>query len=69
MLVACWAPDAVYLVEEGRLEPLVHDPQRVSLNSPTNTACTHRVVCANLGERFLSAFEHDAAGAAVPAPG
>lgn len=65
LLVGCWAPDAVYLVDNGRVDVLLEDPKRVSLNSPTNVAFipgSRRVVVANLGERFLSAFEHDAAG-------
>jgi sugar lactone lactonase YvrE len=66
LLVGCWAPDAIYVVDGERVDVLVEDPQRVSLNSPTNVAFvpgSRRVVVANFGERFLSAFEHDAAGA------
>lgn len=71
VLVACWAPDALFLIADERVEPLVTDPARVSLNSPTNAAFvpgTARVVCANIGERFLSTFEHASRGAALPAP-
>lgn len=71
MLVGCWAPDAIYLVDGERVDVLVEDPQRVSLNSPTNVAFvagSRRVVIANFGERFLSAFEHDAAGARPVGP-
>jgi gluconolactonase len=66
MLVGCWAPDAIYLVDGKRVHVLVEDRQRVLLNSPTNLAFvpgSHRVVTANFGERFLSVFEHDAGGA------
>jgi gluconolactonase len=72
LLVSCWAPDAVFLVGAG-CEPvlLVHDPQRFSLNQPTNIAFvpgTSTVIAANIGERFLSVFEHDTAGADLPRP-
>jgi sugar lactone lactonase YvrE len=72
LLVSCWAPDAVYLLEpDGRLRLLAHDPLRLSLNQPTNIAFvpgTPRLVAANIGERFLSALEHETPGAEIPRP-
>jgi gluconolactonase len=72
LLVSCWAPDAVFLVEPGRDPmPLVYDERRFMLNQPTNIAFvpgTSTVIAANIGERFLSVFEHDKEGAAMPRP-
>jgi gluconolactonase len=67
LLIACWAPDAVFVLEQdGRLRTLAHDPLRFVLNQPTNVAFmpgTAKLVAANIGERFLSVIEHDAPGA------
>jgi gluconolactonase len=72
LLVACWSPDAVFLVDSnGEVTLLAHDPIRFTFNQPTNVAFapgTTRVVAANIGERFLSSFEHDCAGGIVHRP-
>jgi gluconolactonase len=72
LLVSCWAPDAVFVLEpHGRLRLLVHDPHRFVLHEPTNIAFlpgTSRLVAANYGERFLSIFEHDTEGVPPPRP-
>lgn len=72
LLVSCWAPDAVFVLEaDGSLELLAHDPLRYVLHEPTNIAFvprTTRLVAANYGERFLSVLEHDTPGAPVPRP-
>ena len=62
LLVSCWAPDAVFRLEEnGELRVVVHDPLRVVLNQPTNIAFvpgTNRLAAANIGDRYLSVFEY-----------
>jgi gluconolactonase len=62
LLISCWAPDAVFRLEEnGELSVVVHDPLRVVLNQPTNIAFvpgTNRLVAANIGDRYLSVFEY-----------
>jgi len=71
LLISCWAPDALFLLESGRLRMLAHDPFRIALHEPTNVAFvpgTRRIVTANYGERFLSVLEHDARGAPLPRP-
>jgi gluconolactonase len=72
LLISCWAPDAVYLLEaRGEFRLLAHDPLRFVLNQPTNIAFvpgTRRLVAANIGERFLSILEHDTLGAEVARP-
>jgi gluconolactonase len=72
VLVACWAPDAIFVLEEdGRLATVAHDPLRYALHEPTNAAFvpgTATLVSANYGERFLSVLEHDCRGALVPRP-
>lgn len=71
LIVSCWAPDAIFIVEDGALEVLAHDPLRYSLHEPTNIAFvpgTSTLVSANYGERFLSVLEHDAPGAPLPRP-
>jgi gluconolactonase len=72
MLVSCWAPDAVFLVSrDGEPTCLVADPRRFVLNQPTNIAFipgSATVVAANIGERFLSVFEHESKGASLPRP-
>lgn len=72
LLVSCWAPDAVFVLEpDGELRLLAHDPLRYVLHEPTNIAFvpgTSRLVAANYGERFLSVLEHDAPAAPVPRP-
>jgi gluconolactonase len=72
LLISCWAPDAVFVLEpDGALRLLVHDPYRFVLNEPTNIAFlpgTSRLVAANYGERFLSVFDHDTEGAPPPRP-
>jgi sugar lactone lactonase YvrE len=72
LLISCWAPDAIYVLEPGgELRLLAHDPLRFVLNQPTNIAFvpgTARLVAANIGERFLSILEHETVGADVPRP-
>jgi gluconolactonase len=72
LLISCWAPDAVFVLEpDGALRLLVHDPRRFVLHEPTNIAFlpgTSRLVAANYGERFLSVFEHDTDGVPPPRP-
>lgn len=71
LLIACWAPDALFLLEPDGLRLLAHDPFRIMLHEPTNVAFvpgTQRMVTANYGERFLSVLEHDARGAPLPRP-
>jgi len=72
LLIACWAPDAVFLLEtSGELRVLAHDPLRFALHEPTNVAFvpgTRTVVSANYGERYLSVFEHESIGAPLPRP-
>lgn len=72
LLVCCWAPDAVFVLEaDGELRLLAHDPRRYVLHEPTNIAFvpgTSRLVAAAYGERFLSVLEHDTVGAPVPRP-
>jgi gluconolactonase len=71
LLISCWAPDAVFLLDAGQLRLLAHDPLRYALHEPTNIAFvpgTSTVVAANYGERFLSMFEHDAVGGSIPRP-
>lgn len=69
LLISCYAPDAILVLEAGEVGVLAHDPQRTCLSSPTNLAFvpgTRTLVVANLGERFLSVLEHDVPGAPVP---
>jgi gluconolactonase len=72
LLVSCWSPDAIFLVDlDGRFTLEAHDPLRFALNQPTNVAFvpgTNRVLAANIGERFLSAFEHEVVGGIVHRP-
>jgi gluconolactonase len=72
LLVSCWAPDAVFVLEpDGELRLLAHDPLRYVLHEPTNIAFvpgTNTLVTANYGERFLSVLEHDTEGAPPPRP-
>jgi sugar lactone lactonase YvrE len=72
LLISCWAPDAVFVLEpDGELRLLAHDPLRYVLHEPTNIAFipdTNRLVAANYGERFLSVLEHDTEGAPPPMP-
>lgn len=72
LLVSCWAPDAIFLLElDGRLRTLACDPTRVALHEPTNIAFvpgSRRLVAANYGERYLSVLEHDTVGAPLPRP-
>ncbi|HZQ80704.1 MAG TPA: SMP-30/gluconolactonase/LRE family protein [Gaiellaceae bacterium] len=72
LLISCWSPDAVFLADlDGECVLLAHDPLRFSLNQPTNVAFlpgTNRVIAANIGERFVSAFEHDSPGGTVHRP-
>jgi gluconolactonase len=72
VLVSCWAPDAVFVLEpDGELRLLAHDPLRYVLHEPTNIAFvpgTNTLVTANYGERFLSVLEHDTEGAPPPRP-
>lgn len=71
-LVSCWTPDTILLVErDGSVRTLLHDPLRQQLISPANVAFvpgTATVVAANVGNRFLTVFEHDAVGAELPRP-
>ena len=72
LLIACWMPDAVFLLEtSGELRVLAHDPLRFMLHEPTNIAFvpgTRTVVTANYGERYLSVLEHSTPGARLPRP-
>jgi len=72
LLISCWAPDAIFLLDPGgKLQVLAHDPLRFALNQPTNVAFvpgTGRLVAANIGERFLSVIEHETPGGQVPRP-
>jgi sugar lactone lactonase YvrE len=72
VLVACWAPDAIFLLEtDGRLRTVAHDPLRYALHEPTNVAFvpgTRTLVSANYGERFLSVLEHETRGAPLSRP-
>jgi gluconolactonase len=72
LLVSCYVPDAVFQLEpDGQLSLLVHDPLRLAMNQPTNIAFvpgTKRLVAANIGERFLSVFEHTTEGAELLRP-
>jgi gluconolactonase len=72
LLVSCWAPDAVFVLEsDGELRLLAHDPLRYVLHEPTNIAFvpgTIRLVAAAYGERFLSVLEHDTPGVPLPCP-
>lgn len=72
LLVSCWSPDAVFVLEPGGgLRLLAHDPLRYVLHEPTNIAFvpgTNRVVATAYGERFLSVLEHGAVGAPLPRP-
>jgi sugar lactone lactonase YvrE len=62
LLISCWAPDAVFRLEQGgELSVVLHDPLRVVLNQPTNIAFvpgTNRLVAANIGDRYLSVTEY-----------
>ena len=78
LLVSCWAPDSIFLVPPlGDPRLLACDPRRFAFNQPTNIAFvpgSRTVIAANIGERFLSVFEHEAEGAPLyrphfPAPG
>jgi gluconolactonase len=65
LLVSCWTPDAIYIVEEGVSTLLFADPYRQFLITPTNLAFqpgARRVVCANFGHTFLSDFDHASVG-------
>lgn len=72
ILVSCWSPDAIFLVDlAGRVELLAVDPTRFALNQPTNLAFvpgTNQIVAANIGGRFLSSFEHECHGAETHKP-
>jgi gluconolactonase len=72
LLVSCWTPDAILLVTpEGAVMTLASDPRRFMLNQPTNIAFvpdSSTIIAANIGERFLSVFEHDTTGAELPRP-
>jgi gluconolactonase len=62
LLIACWAPDAVFLFDDGRLSLVAQ---------PTNLAFipgTRRLATANYGDRFLSVMDLPRSGAAVPCP-
>lgn len=61
ILISCWAPDTIFRLDGGELSVVVHDPLRVVLNQPTNAAFvpgTRRLVVANIGDRYLSAFDY-----------
>jgi gluconolactonase len=69
LLISCYAPDVIYIVEGGRAEVLVQDPLRLAFSSPTNLAFVpgeRTVVVANLGERHPRLFEHDTLGHPMP---
>lgn len=72
MLIACFAPDCVLLVDaSGTVEAVASDRRRFSLHSPTNVAFvpgTSTVIAANYGERALTRFGHERRGAAVHRP-
>jgi len=72
MLIACFAPDCVLVVDTvGNVEVVASDRRRFSLHSPTNVAFvpgTSTVIAANYGERALTRFRHDRRGAAVHRP-
>ncbi len=72
MLVSCWVPDSIYLVDEGgSVELLLHDSHRQFLISPSNIAFmpgSNTVVVANVGTTFMSSFEHLRAGAGLLRP-
>lgn len=71
LLIACWAPNTVFLFEDGQVTTVVHDPRCFVLNQPTNIAFvpgTRRLVTANYGDRFLSVLQFTRCGAEVPRP-
>jgi gluconolactonase len=71
-LVSCWAPDAIFVIDETeQAHELLRDPHRQMLISPSNVAFvpgTTTVVAANVGNRFLSVFDHDTPGALLVRP-
>jgi gluconolactonase len=71
-LVSCWAPDAIFVIDATeQAHELLRDPHRQMLISPSNVAFvpgTATVVVANVGNRFLSVFEHDTCGALLLHP-
>lgn len=62
--------DAVYRLEDGSVETLVHDPEGMTVGSPTNIAFggpdTQTLYIANLGLWHLTAVEIDARGRPSP---
>jgi sugar lactone lactonase YvrE len=59
MVVACYAPDRILIVEPaGRVELLMDDPGADLLNRPTNVALRDgKVYFANLGGWHIGAFD------------
>lgn len=72
VLVACYEPNAIFLVDpDGGVTLLAHDPDGGRLARPTNLAFvpgTTTVVVANLEGEFLSLFEHEVGGIRPAAP-
>jgi sugar lactone lactonase YvrE len=72
LLVSFWVPDAIiHVTADGDCTVIASDPFRFQLNQPTNIAFvpgTATVVVANIGERFLSVFEHSGPGPAFQSP-
>ncbi len=71
LLVSCFTPSRIWLVDGDEVRVLVDDPEERVLRGPTNVAFvpgTGTVVCANLRGTSLAVFAHDTPGAALPRP-
>jgi gluconolactonase len=78
LLVSCFSPSRIYLVQGQSPRLLADDPLERVLHAPTNVAFVpgaRTVICANLRGSSLAVFEHDTPGAAlirppgIPGPG
>jgi gluconolactonase len=71
LLVSCFTPSRIWLVEGDDVRVLVDDPEERVLRAPTNVAfvpSTSTVICAALRGTSLAMFEHHTPGAALARP-
>ncbi len=71
VIVTCFSPDQLLVVDDGVVSVVAADPTRFVLHSPTNAAFlpdSTTLVVANYGERQLALVEHSRAGSAVHRP-
>jgi gluconolactonase len=73
LYIACYVPDAIFaLAPDGDLELVLHDPQRILVNEPTNIAFRgpdrRDLVFANLGDRHVGSVRLDVTGLAPHTP-